>query len=76
MLARAADAIALVRRHGGHIGYLRAAFEDADYDAIPPTSRMGRRVQGTGRAFHNDSPPPPSTTVITVAQLDGLLSAS
>jgi nicotinamidase-related amidase len=56
LLARAADAIALTRRHGGRVGYVRVAFEDADYDAIPPTSRMGQRVATSGGAFDNDSP--------------------
>jgi nicotinamidase-related amidase len=56
LLARAADAIATVRGHGGHIGYVRVAFEDADYEAIPPTSMMGARVASMGRALHADSP--------------------
>jgi len=56
LLARAADTIAMVRGYGGQIGYVRVAFEDADYDAIPPTSMMGARVASAGRAFHADSP--------------------
>ena len=56
LLVRAADTIAMVRGHGGQIGYVRVAFEDADYDAIPPTSMMGARVASAGRAFHADSP--------------------
>jgi len=56
LLSRAADAIALIRRHGGQIGYVRVAFENADFDAIPPTSRMGQRVGTSPQAFHNDSP--------------------
>jgi nicotinamidase-related amidase len=56
LLERTARAIDLVRGRGGQIGYVRVAFEDADYDAIPATSMMGARVAGAGRAFHADSP--------------------
>ncbi len=56
LLARAADVIALIRGYGGQIGYVRIAFEDADYDAIPPTGMMGARVASLGRALHADSP--------------------
>jgi nicotinamidase-related amidase len=56
LVARAAQAIAVVRRSGGHVGYVRVAFEDADYEAFPATSRMGSRVVGTGRTMHADSP--------------------
>jgi nicotinamidase-related amidase len=56
LLSRAADAIATVRRAGAHVGYVRVAFEDADFAAIPPTSRMGARVGTSPKAFHNDSP--------------------
>lgn len=44
LLSRAADAIALVRRAGAHVGYVRVAFEDADFEAIPPTSDGGCRL--------------------------------
>ena len=56
LLGRVAQAIELVRNRGGQIGYVRVAFEDADYAAIPATSMMGTRVAGAGRAFHADSP--------------------
>jgi nicotinamidase-related amidase len=56
LLSRAADAIDLVRRHGGRVGYVRVAFEDADLAAIPPTSRMGQRVSTSAGAFRDDSP--------------------
>ncbi len=55
LIARARDAIEIVRRHGGQIGYVRVAFEDADYDAIPATSAMAQAA-AAGRAFHADSP--------------------
>lgn len=56
LLERAAEAIATVRRRGGQIGYVRVAFEDADYDAVPAHSRMATRVAAAGRGFHTDSP--------------------
>ena len=56
LLARAAGAIATVRGRGGLIGYVRVAFENADFDAFPATSRMGARVGSSPQAFHNDSP--------------------
>jgi nicotinamidase-related amidase len=56
LLSRVAGVIAVVRSHGGQIGYVRVAFEDADYDAIPATSWMGTRVASAGRAFHSESP--------------------
>ena len=56
VLSRAVDAIATVRHAGGHVGYVRVAFEDADFEAFPPTSGMGARVAASGRALHNDSP--------------------
>lgn len=56
LLSRAEEAIASARRAGAHVGYVRVAFEDADLEAIPPTSRMGQRVLASGRALHHDSP--------------------
>ena len=56
LLSRAADAIATVRRAGGVVGYVRVAFEDADLEAFPSTSGMGRRVGASAAAFRNDSP--------------------
>jgi nicotinamidase-related amidase len=56
LLARVAHAIAVVRQHGGHIGYVRVAFEDADLDAVPPTSQFAGLVAQQGRDMHVDSP--------------------
>jgi nicotinamidase-related amidase len=55
LLLRARQAIDLVRRHGGQIGFVRVAFEDADYDAAPATGPFAR-VAASGRDFHADSP--------------------
>ncbi len=69
LLARAGQAIELMRERGGHVGYVRVAFTDADLEAIPPTSRMGTRIAAGPQAFHADSP----TTAIhdRVAPQDG-----
>jgi nicotinamidase-related amidase len=56
LVARVAGAIAVVRRCGGHVGYVRVAFEDADIEAMPSTSSMRARVASAGRAFHADAP--------------------
>jgi nicotinamidase-related amidase len=56
LVARVADAIALVRSYDGQVGYVRVAFEDADYDAFPATSGMAATVRATGQAMHADSP--------------------
>jgi nicotinamidase-related amidase len=56
LVALAAETISLVRGRGAQVGFVRVAFEDADYDAIPPTSMMGARVASAGRAFHAGSP--------------------
>ena len=56
LLERTAEAIATVRSHNGHVGYVRVAFEDADYDALPATSAMGAAVAARGKGLHSDSP--------------------
>jgi nicotinamidase-related amidase len=56
LLARTADAISCVRSHGGHVGYVRVAFDDADFAAIPPTSMMGTRVAAMGQTLRASSP--------------------
>lgn len=56
LLQRVQEALATARRHGAHVGYVRVAFADADYEGAPPTSRMAARVAGSGQAFHADSP--------------------
>ena len=55
LLSRMADAIAVVRRHGGQIGFVRVAFEDSDYAAIPSTNKMAARVAAMGESVHSES---------------------
>ena len=56
LVARAAQAIDLMRARGGHVGYVRVAFTDADLQQIPPTSSMGTRIAAGPQAFHDTSP--------------------
>ena len=56
LLACAADAIAVVRGRGGQIGYVRVAFDDADYEAVPAHSRFAPLLAAAGPAMHSDSP--------------------
>jgi nicotinamidase-related amidase len=56
LLSRAARAVAVVRGHGGQIGYVRVAFDDADYDAVPAHSRFAPLLAAAGKAMHSDSP--------------------
>lgn len=57
LLSRAAEAISLVRDRGGRIGYVRVAFTEADFDAVPETSQMAGLVTAERRqAMHADSP--------------------
>jgi nicotinamidase-related amidase len=56
LLARAGEAIATVRRHGGQVGYVRVAFTGADYDALVPGSAMAASVAARGRGMDADAP--------------------
>jgi nicotinamidase-related amidase len=55
LLTRVADAIAVSRAAGCHVGYVRVGFEDADYAAIPPASRFAAIVSAAGRAYDADA---------------------
>jgi nicotinamidase-related amidase len=35
---------------------VRVAFDDADYDAVPPHSRFAPILKAVGRGFHSDAP--------------------
>lgn len=56
LLSRVGDAIAIARRRGAHIGYVRVALDDADYSTIPPHSRMAPLVASAGKRLHSESP--------------------
>lgn len=56
LLERAETAIEAVRARGGHIGWVRVAFDDGDFDAIPPSSVMARLAAPDRRAaLHTDA---------------------
>ena len=57
LLERAGAAIGSARGHGAHVGWVRVAFTDADFDAIPDTSIFAAMVAGDRRAtLHADAP--------------------
>jgi nicotinamidase-related amidase len=56
LLARVGEAIRVTRSHGAHVGYVRVAFDDADYAAVPPHSQFAPFLKTMGKGFHNDAP--------------------
>lgn len=57
LVSRACEAIATVRGHSGHIGFVRVGFTEADYAAIPASSPMAMAATGARReALRSDSP--------------------
>ncbi|MFJ4895968.1 cysteine hydrolase family protein [Streptomyces sp. NPDC088788] len=57
LLNRVNVAIASVRSHGGHVAWVRAALDDADFDAIPETSVMAPLAAPDHRQLlHADAP--------------------
>jgi nicotinamidase-related amidase len=59
LLARVQQAIADVRDHGGTIAYVRVAFTEADWAAIPPTNAIFARVSENRLMYDED----PSTAI-------------
>jgi nicotinamidase-related amidase len=51
LLGRVQQAIADVRGHGGTIGYVRVAFTEADWAAVPPVNAVFAWV-GENRLMH------------------------
>ena len=56
LLANAEKALATARNRGVHVGYVRVAFTQADYDAIPERNKGFWAAKSAGRAFANDAP--------------------
>jgi nicotinamidase-related amidase len=56
LLARTAGAIATARAAGMRVGYVRVAFSDADYDALPAARKGFGAAAGTGRRMNADDP--------------------
>jgi nicotinamidase-related amidase len=55
LVARVRDAIASVRAHGGTIGYVRVAFTEADWAAVPAANAIFARV-AADRLMHDEDP--------------------
>ena len=56
VVARAAEAIDVVRGRGGHIGYVRVAFTDDDLERMPADSAMSAALARAGGAPRADDP--------------------
>ncbi|HEY2479706.1 MAG TPA: cysteine hydrolase [Solirubrobacterales bacterium] len=57
LVARAREAIETMRGAGAKIGYVRVAFTDEDFDAMPEGAPMAARIRQAPReAFHADAP--------------------
>ncbi|WP_261556057.1 cysteine hydrolase family protein [Frankia tisae] len=57
LLGRVTAAVDTVRGRGGHVGWVRVAFDQSDFDAIPETSMFAAITAGEGRsALHLDAP--------------------
>ena len=55
LLTRMAETLANAREQGVHIGYVRVAFADADYDALPTTNKTFAAI-AAGRNMHHEAP--------------------
>ena len=55
LLPRMAGVIATARNRGIQIGYVRVAFTDTDYEAIPEANQAFRAA-AAGRRFHDQDP--------------------
>ena len=51
LVGHANEAIDIVRRRGGHVGFVRVAFEDGDYAIVPATNRAFSAI-AAGRHLH------------------------
>jgi nicotinamidase-related amidase len=49
LLDRVSTAVDNLRGHGGHVGWVRVAFTEADFDAIPETSMFAGLTSGERR---------------------------
>jgi nicotinamidase-related amidase len=56
LVARAQEAIAAARAAGATVGYVRVAFTDGDFDAVPDEAPMARVKAMPREQMHADSP--------------------
>jgi nicotinamidase-related amidase len=72
LVRNAREAVDIVRRRGGHVGFVRVAFQDADYATVPTTNKAfsavaaGRHLHASApaTAIHPDLAPMPGDTVV------------
>jgi nicotinamidase-related amidase len=72
LLKHTRQAIDTVRQAGGHVGYVRVGFEEADYPGVPATNALFRGVAAARAlpaaapqtAIHPDVAPEPSDFVV------------
>jgi nicotinamidase-related amidase len=84
LLKHAAQAIELVRRIGGHVGYVRVAFEDTDYDAIPATNKAFSalaasrylKAESPESAIHEDVAPQAGDIVVRKTRVGPFLTTN
>jgi hypothetical protein len=74
LLDRAAEAIAIARRRGCTVGYVRVAFDQADVDAMPAfvVADACADPEPDVHAFLTERIYPRQASVITVADLEAL----
>lgn len=74
LLHRVLATIASVRGRGGHVGWVRVAFTDAEFDAVPATSTFAAMANGERRAgLHADAPTTQIDPRLTVEPGDALV---
>lgn len=56
VIEKAQQAIGTVRRAGGHVGYVRVAFTDAEMQAVPDRNKGFSAIKTMGGDFGADSP--------------------
>jgi nicotinamidase-related amidase len=74
LLARVRGAIADMRDHGGTIGYVRVAFTDEEWAAIPPANQIFAQAAQNRMMHHEDPSTAIHAQIIDTATLRGLLS--
>jgi nicotinamidase-related amidase len=56
LLGLAERAVGTARRRGAHVGYVRVAFTDAEFRAVPQSNKGFSSLKSSGRTFGADDP--------------------
>jgi nicotinamidase-related amidase len=56
LVERVEGAITFAREHGMQVGYVRVAFTEADYDAVPSSNKGFSQMAGAGRNMTDGTP--------------------